>query len=210
MDARGRATQARAWMPEVEQRRSSCRSSCRTRSVRAVQDELREPQQAIRSLAERPQRLDGALLRLCRSLPRAFDAESGGVRRLVVAGIAAGVLAERGGILLDFEQVVADLEYEPDVAREQIEARALVCAQAAELARHHDRGTDQRAGLPAVNALELALVDAAAFGGHVERLAADHARGADSAREPCEDPDLGLRSSRKRCVGGQHLECERL
>jgi hypothetical protein len=25
MDARGRATQARAWMPEVEQRRSSCR-----------------------------------------------------------------------------------------------------------------------------------------------------------------------------------------
>ena len=61
-----------------------------------------------------------------------------------------------------------------------------------------------------MNALEAALVDALALGGHVERLAADHARGSRSAREPGEDLDLCLRSTPRARVGGEHLERERL
>ena len=180
------------------------------RSVRAVQDELRQPQKGVRALAERAQRADGALLRLCGAAPRAFDAERGRVGRLVVARVAAGVLAERRSVLLDLEQVVANLEYEPDVAREHVEARTLLGAQVAELARHHDGGSDQRAGLAAMNALEAALVDALTLGGHVERLAADHAGGSRGAREPREHFDLRLWSGGELGIRGEHLERERL
>ena len=81
---------------------------------------------AVRAAAERAQRVDrAALLRLGSALPGAFDAESRRIGGLVVAGVAAGVLAERRGVLLDLEQIVADLEHEPDVAREHVEvARA--------------------------------------------------------------------------------------
>ena len=79
---------------------------------------------------ERAQRADGALLRLGRASARAFDAERRRIGRLVVAGVAAGVLAERRRVLLDLEQVVADLKHEADVAREHVEVRALLGAQA--------------------------------------------------------------------------------
>ena len=72
-----------------------------------------------------PQRVDRALLSVGRALARAFDAERGRVGRLVVARVAAGVLAERRRVLLDLEQIVADLKHEADVARERVEiARA--------------------------------------------------------------------------------------
>src|SRR5512143_314534 len=164
----------------------------------------------MRLLAERLQCVDGPLLRLRRAVARAVDAERRRVRGLPIARVAAGVLAERRGVLLHLEQVVANLEHEPDVARERIEARALRCGERAELGRHHDRRANQLAGLAPVDLLETSLVEPPAFRFHVECLSADHARGPGGACEPADDRDLALWCYVKRRIGRQYLERERL
>src|SRR5690606_35879116 len=116
-------------------------------SVCALQDEVAEPHEAFAALAERRERAHRARVDLVRTLPRAVEAEDRRVGRLVVRAVAARALAERRRILLDLEEIVADLEHEADVAREDVEPAALGVGELAELARHHDRRADQLAGL---------------------------------------------------------------
>ena len=106
------------------------------------------------------------------------------VRRLVLRGVLAGGLAERGRRPFDVEHVVDDLEREARRRRERVErARLVVAKRPAARGTQADRRADQRAGLQPMHRLQRWQRHPDADVREVDRLSARHARGARGVRQ---------------------------
>src|SRR5690606_2294103 len=78
--------------------------------------------------AERGQGCDGTVAKLRRALFRRLESHGARIGRLAFRGVRAGGLAEHGRITLDVQNVVLDLECEPDVAAESRQSLPVLTA----------------------------------------------------------------------------------
>src|ERR1700709_1702567 len=79
-------------------------------SVLAFGDEPRDSAQHVTPGAEDRERGIGAAQQIAHALPGAFDPELGDESGLAQGCVLPGLLAEGGGVALDVEQIVGDLE----------------------------------------------------------------------------------------------------
>src|SRR4029077_13896428 len=114
-----------------------------------------------------------------KALARALNSKIAGECRLAVGCVLASRLAERGGIALDVEQIVGDLEGLAECVPVTIKG---VVGALRGLAKDRARNTskpDQCAGLHGVERHDLLFGQAgrviAAFGCEIEHLASGHA-----------------------------------
>src|SRR5579885_1041339 len=91
------------------------------RSVSACEQPVGHRAQRRSPLTERQQRRDRLDVEQLDTLLRGRDADDGGVRGLCMLAIGAGGLAERRHISEQVEQIVLDLEREPDGDGEALE-----------------------------------------------------------------------------------------
>src|SRR5512146_1213995 len=154
------------------------------RSIAPGQQPVRDAAKRIGAAAERREGFHGPRVQKAYLLLRGADAEDGGVSGLATLAVGACRLAESRGVREHIEQVVLDLEREPDRGRKTSE-RLLEPRLERRHARraHHDTGPDQRPGLQGVHLLDLIDGELAAFGLEIDRLTASHAETADGARE---------------------------
>ena len=95
---------------------------------------------------------------------RRFQAEKCRPRRLAQARVRSGRLADNVGFALDIENIVLDLECEPDLASKGVQrSRPIRVDPVLQQASCGDRGVDQRAGLQRVHMLELRDAERRAF-----------------------------------------------
>ena len=138
------------------------------------------------------------------ALARGLEAEDRREGGLAPGAVAAGALAGRRRVPLDVQEVVDDLEAEPDAPRvlgEGLEARRRRAG--GDGAAAHAR-EDQGAGLARVDELQLRQRQLAPLRLEVRHLPADEPRGAAGRRDLAHDRHAPLR--RNRAVGGEHLE----
>ena len=123
-----------------------------------ARDERRQLAQAIGALPERRQRAIGGLAQLRGELARAVTPLND--TNVVFLRVGAHRLAGLRRIARDVEQVVDDLEREPEVLGEGAEPRPLVRGRARASARPAvGRRHEERAGLAAMDPLERLEVD---------------------------------------------------
>src|SRR5690606_20981810 len=97
--------------------RSRLGASPRAASVtsrRALDDMAHQRRERFRSRAERAQRFAGVVRRLARATARALDAEDRWVGRLALRCVLAALAADQRAGVGRVEDVVGDLEGEPD------------------------------------------------------------------------------------------------
>src|SRR5690606_19299763 len=112
--------------------------------------------QQVGLFTQRGEMVDGLLVQLFGELARAVGAKEAAIGRLVVAQVRALGLAEDGGLALHIEDVVADLEGQPDAAR--VVAHQVQRARGPVVGIHGpelDAGADKRPRLAQVHALQV-------------------------------------------------------
>ena len=130
--------------------------------------------------------LAGLAVRLGREIHRFLQPEQGHVGELAVPLIGALWLSELGVRTGHVEDVVDDLEEDPELLGEAAVGRGFVVGNAGEMERHEDACGDEPARLQAVKlAQALGVLDAR---GDVDVLAADHAADAGRRRQASEAP----------------------
>jgi len=126
---------------------------------------------------------------------RSLEAVHGGIGRLLLALIAAGGLAELFEAALDVEDIIHDLEGEPERLAGARDGLERVRLRPGQHGAHAQRGTDERGRLARVDVVECLGADRLALGLDVHHLPADHAVGAGRLGDLChhvgDDPRVG-------------------
>src|SRR5579862_600585 len=122
----------------------------RARSQFALHDEGRNMPQRVGAIAEALQRAMCSRFELARQIHRAFDSEYRWIRRFAALEILLRALAHLLRCALTVEQIIDDLEREPERARVRVERLDLRRASAAESRTAAHRRQEQRAGFFAV------------------------------------------------------------
>ncbi len=225
----GRRSRRRRRSSRRAARRASCRSSASDRPLRSAGMPIRSSSGVGgRCLAHRPrsstkcargaqarrrravggERVAGVVDHLARPAVRAVDAEERHEGRLAARRVLAEPLAGGLGVALDVEQIVGELVGEPDrgtVATQRLDVRA------PENGAGFGGPDEERAGLQRLQVGDVIEVERPrrGLGGHVERLAADHAHRAGGLRQPQDQPRLQPRLDRA-LRRGEKLEGEGL
>src|SRR6185312_16599022 len=130
--------------------------------------------------------------------------EDGWVGRLASLAVGACRLAERCRIGEDVEQIVLDLEREPDRSREPGKRLLEPRLEPVHAGRaHHDAHPDQCTGLQGMHLFDLADTERAPLGLEVDRLATGHTEAADGAREQLHQAHADDRIGRERRITGE-------
>ena len=127
------------------------------------------------------------------------------IRGLALCNVLARGLAELGVVAFHVEQVVADLERQPERIGERVERGARGGVGITGQVAQADAGADQRAGLERMQAFERRQVGGAGL--HVQRLPGAHAGRAAGRGQFAHLRDACPGGGRRRC---EHLEGQRL
>src|SRR5450759_3069387 len=162
-------------------------------SIHSFADEPGEVRETPPRARKRARDLDRLLDLLLEHRARTLDAPDRRKRDLAGGRVLARRFAERGGVGLDVQQVVLDLEGEADGAPVRVEALEVLVAGEGEEAADGERGPDQAAGLALVDPQDQIFgVRLLLFLLQVRDLAADHAGRADRFDDRVDRPDPGL------------------
>src|SRR3989442_566939 len=132
---------------------------------------------------QRHQRDFGVLDELPSAPARGLEAVQGGIGRLLLALIAAGGLAELFEAALDVEDIIHDLERDPERLAGACDGLESVGLRTGQHGAHAQRRPDERGRLARVDVIERLGADRLALGLDVHDLPADHAVGAGRLRD---------------------------
>ena len=144
---------------------------------------------AARSTSPRAPNTDKRLVRLRQKIPNAFlgavDAQLGDECGFAQRRVGAGRFAERSRVAFDIEKVVGDLEGFAERAAVSVERLIIFLRGLAEQRAGDAAVAEQRARLHLLHTrhVDRLAVAEAAFAGEIEKLPADHAANAGSARQ---------------------------
>src|SRR6185437_12041966 len=162
------------------------------RSIAPGEQPVRHATQRIRAAAERGKRSHGLAVQATYLLLRSRHPDDRRVGGLAALAVGTGRLAERCRIREYIEQVILDLEREPDRGGETGERLLEPWLERRHAGRpHHDTGADESAGLQRMHLLDLTDGELAALGLEVDRLSARHPETADRARKQFDQARAG-------------------
>src|SRR6185312_5930656 len=177
------------------------------RSIAPGEQPVRHATQRIRAAAERGKRSHGLAVQATYLLLRSRHPDDRRVGGLAALAVGTGRLAERCRIREYIEQVILDLEREPDRGGETGERLLEPWLERRHAGRpHHDTGADESAGLQRMHLLDLTDGELAALGLEVDRLSARHPETADRARKQFDQAHADGGIARQRRVAGKQLE----